>query len=140
MPPVVLPPVEMPAVKISEERSLDKALVMYDPRDHKIAALETSLQSLQETLAKIQSTSVSASLQQLPVPPITCSIPEYVSHVALNREINLPPVVPNHLIKQPANQFPISAYQEPDAMCSFLFRMQQHSFENYQFAQQRTYY
>ena len=104
----------------------------------KLLHFKTPLQSLQETSAEIQPTTVSANLQQLPAPPIARPIPEYFSLVALNHESNLPPVVSNRLIKQLTNQFPISAYNELDAMYSFLFRMQQHSFENYQFAQQRT--
>ena len=78
-------------------------------------------------------------MQQLPPPPIVHSLSQqYALPAALSRhETTLLPADSNRL-SQSTNQFPISAYNEPDAMCSFLFRMQQHNFENHQFAQQRT--
>ena len=46
------------------------------------------------------------------------------------------PTGTNRWMNQLTEHFPITAYKEPDAICSFLFRMQQHNFENHQFAQQ----
>ena len=61
---------------------------------------------------------------------------QYALPAALSRhETTLLPAYLNRL-NQSTNQFPISAYNEPDAMSGFLFRMQQHNFENHQFAQQ----
>ena len=67
------------------------------------------------------------------------SLPQRASPAALSpHETTLLPAESNSLMNQSTNQCQISAYTEPDAMSSFLFRMQQHNFENHQFAQQRT--
>ena len=108
-------------------------------RDDKIALLETTLQSLQFTLEKMQSTTSSASLQQQPPQPMMHShFQQYASPAAQSHEFALLPAGSNRWMNQPTNHFPLSAYNEPDAMCGFLFRMQQHNNESHQFAQQRT--
>ena len=135
MPQAVLPLIE---VTVAKEQPFVAAPVAKDPRDAQIAALEKTLQSLQSTLEKMQTATASASLQQsLPPPPIVHSLSQqYALPAALSRhETTLLPADSNRL-NQSLNQFPISAYNEPDAMCNFLFRMQQHNFENQQFAQQ----
>ena len=145
MPAVVLPPVvlslaEAQSATVSKQRSLDAAPpVLYDPRDDKIALLETALQSLQSTLEKMQSTTSSANLQQQPPPPMMHShFQQYASPAAQSHEFALLPAGSNRWMNQSTNHFPLSAYNEPDAMCGFLFRMQQHNNESHQFAQQRT--
>ncbi len=97
------------------------APVAKDPRDAQIAVLETALQSLQSTLEKLQSTTASASLQQLPPPPIVHSLSQQCAlPTALSRHKNtLLPADSNRLnqsTNQSTNRFPISAYNEPDAM------------------------
>jgi len=59
--------------------------------------------------------------------------PQFASPAAQSHEFSLLPAGSNRWMNQPP-----SAYNEPDAMCSFLFRMQQHNNESHQFAQQRT--
>ena len=125
----------MHSVTVAKQQSLSAGPVACDPRDAQIAVLETALQSLQSTLEKLQTTTASASLQQLPPPPIVHSLSQqYALPAALSHET----AESNRGMNQSTNQCQISAYNEPDAMCSFLFRMQQHNFENHQFAQQRT--
>ena len=134
MPQVALPPAEVRSVTVSKQQ-LDAVSVTYDPRDAKIVALERSLQSLQSSLEKLQTTTASTSLQQQPPPPGMHSLPQqYALPAAPSHET----AESNRGMNQSTNQCQISAYNEPDAMCSFLFRMQQHNFENHQFAQQRT--
>ncbi len=140
MPPVASPPAEVHSVTVAKKQSLGAGHVACDPRDAQIAVLETALQSLQSSLEKMQATTASASLQQLPPPPkMQHSLPQRASPAALStHETTLLPAESNRLMNQSTNQCQISAYNEPDAMSSFLFRMQQHNFENHQFAQQHT--
>ncbi len=139
MPQVVAPPVEVHNVTVVKEVSLDVAAVT-DPRDAKIASLETSLQSLRSALEKVQSTTALASLQpSLPPPSLPAALRHSAFPAALSHEMALLPTTgTNRWMNQSTEHFPITAYKEPDAMCSFLFRMQQHNFENHQFAQQRA--
>ena len=90
-----------------------------------------------EHYRKMQPPTASASLQQRRPPPKMHFLPQHALPAALSHETAVLPADSNRL-SQSTNQFPISAYNEPDAMCNFLFRMQQHNFENHQFAQQRT--
>ncbi len=139
MPPVASPPAEVRSVTVAKKQSLDAGPAACDPRDTQIAVLETALQSLQSTLEKLQTTTASTSLQQLPPPPKMHSLSQqYALPATLSHETALLPAESNRLMNQSTNQCQISAYNEPDAMCSFLFRMQQHNFENHQFSQQRT--
>ena len=136
MPQVALPPVKVRGVTVSKQQ-LDAVSVTYDPRDAKIVALEKSLQSLQSSLEKLQTTTAWTSLQQQPPPPGMHSLPQQYALPAAPSGYALT-AESNRGMNQSTNQCQISAYNEPDAMCSFLFRMQQHNFENHQFAQQRT--
>ncbi len=138
MPPVASPPADVLSVTVSKQQ-IDAAPVTKDPRDAKIDVLETTLQSLQSTLEKMQTTAASACVQQLPTPPSVHSISQQNAlPAALSHETAVLPAESNRWMNLLTNQCQISAYNEPDAMCGFLFRMQQHNFENYQFAQQRT--
>ena len=77
MPPVALLPAALKCiVYVTVSKQQYAASVMYDPRDAKIVALETSLQSLQSSIKKLQTTTASTSLQQRPPPPGMHSLPQ----------------------------------------------------------------
>ena len=87
----------------------------------------------------MQSTTALASLQpSLPPPSLPAALHHSAFPAALSHEMALLPTGTNRWMNLSTEHFPITAYKEPDAMCSFLFRMQQHNFENHQFAQQRA--
>ncbi len=104
----------------------------------KIALLETALQSVESALEKMQSTTASASMQQPPPPPMMSYRPQNVSLPTLSHEMAVLPAGQNRWMNQTTNHSSIAAYSEPDAMCNFLLRMQQHNYENHHFAQQRA--
>ena len=87
MPPVVMPLTEDHSVTVAIQQTLGAAPVAKDPRDAQIAVLETTLQSLQSTVEKLQTTAASASLQQPPPPPSVHSLSQqYALPAALSHE------------------------------------------------------
>jgi hypothetical protein len=133
VPQVVAPPVEVHNPTVVKEVSLDVAPVA-DPRDAKIASLETALQSLQSALEKVQSAATASTNKQHSNSPVKRPFPHKAAVVEMSGEAALLPAGTHRQMNQ------MTAYcNEFDAtMCSFIFRMQERNFENHQFTQQRA--
>ena len=114
--------------------SVEPEVTVTDQRDAKILLLEAALLSLQRGGEdKAQLTAGAASMQHQPPAPMYSSNHNPHHGVVVKPESF---VLPHHganlqISDQSSSRLPLtsSANNEPDAFCSFIFRMQQHANE-----------